>query len=70
MLTGPYTLASAAGLDDEATTTLALHLHDELLALAQAGCTLAVIDEPAATGIGSDADATPPVPRRAGGAPG
>ena len=54
MLTGPYTLAASAGLDGEATTLLALRLHDELLALARAGCTLAVIDEPAATGIGAD----------------
>jgi hypothetical protein len=56
VLTGPYTLASAA-TDVPEATTLARRLHDELLALAEAGCTLAVIDEPAATGIGTDEDA-------------
>ena len=54
VLTGPYTLASAAGLDAGATTTLARRLHDELVALGEAGCALAVVDEPAATGIGAD----------------
>ena len=57
VLTGPYTLASGARLDDEATTSLALQLHEELLALADAGCTLAVIEEPAATGIAGDEEA-------------
>src|SRR5918995_4006775 len=51
VLTGPYTLARSAGFDAQATATLALRLHDELLALAEAGCTIAVIDEAAATGI-------------------
>src|SRR5829696_586419 len=53
VVTGPYTLASIAGGDAKATT-LALHLRDELLALAEAGCALAVIDEPAAVAIGTD----------------
>ena len=56
VLTGPYTLASAASNAAEATA-LALRLHDELLALAEAGCTLAVIDEPAAIGIGTGQEA-------------
>ena len=56
VLTGPYTLASATSNAAEATA-LALRLHDELLALAEAGCTLAVIDEPAAIGIGADQEA-------------
>jgi hypothetical protein len=56
VLTGPYTLASATG-DAAQATTLARRLHDELLALAEAGCTLAVIDEPAAVQIGEDVDA-------------
>jgi hypothetical protein len=57
VLTGPYALASAAGLDAATTMTLALRLHDELVALAEAGCTLAVVEEPAATAIGADKDA-------------
>jgi hypothetical protein len=57
VLTGPFTLATAADLDAEATTLLALRLHDELVALAEAGCALAVIDEPATTAIGADQSA-------------
>lgn len=54
VLTGPFSVATAAGLGARATTTLARRLHDELVALGEAGCALAVIDEPAATGIGAD----------------
>ena len=54
VLTGPCTLAAAAGLEPDASLTLARRLQDELVALAEAGCTLAIIDEPAATTIGTD----------------
>ncbi len=59
VLTGPCTLASAGGQQFDAgeALTLARRLHDELLALADAGCPLVVIDEPAATAIGADEDA-------------
>jgi hypothetical protein len=57
VLTGPYTLASATGLDAAQAEVLAARLRDELHALAAAGCALAVIEEPAATVIGPDEEA-------------
>ena len=56
---GPYSLALAAGATDGAHTAgepvqLAGVLAGELASLAAAGCTLVVVDEPAAVRIGTD----------------
>jgi hypothetical protein len=53
VIPGPYSLAVQMG-DVNGATSLAQRLHDELIALADAGCELVVAEEPEATGIGDD----------------
>ena len=58
-LTGPYTLARAGRIDGAGgpgdPLDLAARLAAELASLAEAGCPLVIVDEPAAVRIGSDA---------------
>lgn len=58
VVVGPVTIAALAGTDEAARADLALALAEalnaELRALAEAGCALIQVDEPAVTRIGAD----------------
>jgi hypothetical protein len=56
VISGPFTLAAHVATAAETVPT-ALRLHDALVALAEAGCTMVVVSEPAAVSIGDDPDA-------------